>query len=81
MEKNETFQLEITMAEGQITKITPLSKDLRVSEPVPSLDKLPEALKKEIISSMQHGSMLLMGQNSPGWIVVQTAQGYTMVWR
>jgi hypothetical protein len=80
MEK-ETFKIEITMVEGQIVDINPLQEDLKKSKTVPSLNQFPEDEKKEIMESMQHGSMLLMGQNSPGWVVIKTAHGYTRVWR
>lgn len=75
-----TFQLEITLENGQITQIQPVKGNkLYVSETVPSLDKLPESVRREMTQSMKHGSMLLIGQNSPAWLVFTVAGGYIQI--
>jgi len=79
--KKEKFQVEITLEKGQITDISPLTKGLKVSKPVDSLDQFPKKEKKEIMQSMQHGTQILSGQNSPGWIIIRTSRGYIRVWR
>ncbi len=82
MSEKEKFQLEITMEDGQITGIKPLTDDLKITKgELKSLQDFEDDEKQEIVSSMQHGTMVLSGQNSPGWIVIRTARGYIRIWR
>jgi hypothetical protein len=78
---SESFKLELIMENGQITEIHSLSEDVHVSAPMPSIERLVGEDKEEFMSSLKHGSMLLMGQNSPGWVIVLTSNGYIRVWR
>ncbi len=81
-EKKETFQLEITLENGQITEIRPLTDDLNITKgDLKSLENFSAEEKNEIVNSMQHGTMVLSGQNSPGWIIIRTSRGYIRVWR
>ena len=75
----ETFKMELTLVDGQITHIKPFD-DLHVSEEVKELNQF---FKKnpEIMDSIKHGPLMLTGQNSPGWIIFRTAFGYIRIWR
>lgn len=77
----ETFKLEITMENGEIAEIRSLSEEVHVSAPMPSIENFVAEDKEEFLKSLKHGSMLLMGQNSPGWVIVRTSNGYVKVWR
>ncbi|MBW1636494.1 MAG: hypothetical protein JRJ68_09505 [Deltaproteobacteria bacterium] len=79
--KKEKFKVEITLKKGQITDVSPLTGDLNVSGPVASLSQFPKKDKKEIMKSVQHGTQILSGQNSPGWVIIRTSRGYIRVWR
>jgi hypothetical protein len=81
-DQSESFKLELIMKNGQITEIKSLEPEVvHVSDPMPSIDRFVEKDKEGFMSSLKHGSMLLMGQNSPGWVIVLTSNGYVMVWR
>ena len=76
----ESFKLELIMENGQITEIRSLSKEVHVSDPMPSIERFVAEDKEGFMRSLKHGSMMLMGQNSPGWVIVSTSNGYVKVW-
>lgn len=75
----EKFQLEITLEDGQITEIVSLNpEEVHVDQKkITSLDQF----KPEQLHHMRHGSMILTGQNSPGWIIIKSGTRYIRVWR
>lgn len=78
----ESFKLELIMENGQITEIHSLDpENVFVSDPKPTLEEVMGDEKELFMRSLRHGTMLLMGQNSPGWVVYLTPNGYVRVWR
>ena len=73
----EKFPVELIMEEGRIVEIVSLNEEVVfVEDPVPSLDMLKVEGNR---CEMQHGTILLSGQNSPGCFTVLTPFGYTRV--
>lgn len=79
--ERESFKLELIMEKGQIIEIRSLSEDVHVSDPMPSIERFVEEDKEGFMRSLKHGTIMLMGQNSPGWVVYLTPNGYVKVWR